>query len=129
MRHKIISNQIIQVNQLISKIKFSIRSNIYTFGRYCSRCEIYCNSKSQFEVHMVSTKHNLIENRTDSEIEIDSQNKPCLHTISTPKIPSLSSSSDDHVYTLESSFDSFLKEKKVNEISISKSKYLKITLI
>lgn len=72
---------------------------------------------------MVSTKHNLIENRTDSQMEIDNQIKPCMHSISTPKIPSLSNSSDDHVHTLENSFDSFLNEKKVHEINISKSKY------
>ena len=30
---------------------------------YCSSCDIFCNSKSQFEVHLISTKHSICKKK------------------------------------------------------------------
>lgn len=73
---------------------------------YCPCCDIYCNSKSQFEVHMVSTKHSQVEKRvmtggtsSNGGDVVDNNN----NNTTTTSTPLLANNNDRHkpIYTFD----------------------------
>jgi hypothetical protein len=65
-----IQDQQNQHEKLLSSSHVKLKSyNTKNIDWFCSICDIYCNSKSQFDVHLISQKHKIVKKQIESNEE------------------------------------------------------------